>query len=283
VNRTAATTCLLALSACVISPPGALDELPSPWLVDRPRLLAISVEPPELTPDGSATIQVLLPDPRREADATVILGCEGYGLCPLDLGDVSVRDFGEQEWREHGAIGVVGLFDAVATGFEPLFEGLDDQQREEGISLGITVMAIPASATGKKARKKTDYDEVEAGFRSLTVRDAETLNRNPTLYGLLANGEATPASGWTVKSDQTLSLDVEVTPDSWEEYRDGETEWLDVQWFTDDGAFEWSGSTPGEPVEWTSPEERGQTGTIWAVVRDGRGGQVWVAREFTTR
>jgi hypothetical protein len=77
----------------------------------------------------------------------LLCGCVGLAGCVLT----------EEDWRAAGAIGVEGLFDAVAPGFEPMFEG------------------------------------------------------------------------------STVRLDVQVSDDSFEQTADGWTEWLDVQWYTDNG------------------------------------------------
>lgn len=299
VARTLAVASLATLATgCVIGGdkyPRPRD-LPESSLVDRPRVLAIQAEPPEVRPGDTVLFSALLADPFEEIGGSVWIAClDGGGFgCPVDLAGLGDNPTP----KELAAAGVIGF----TPGFEPAWDvpadaldGFSDEARLEGTSATVQVASFPAEG-GDTA--EVDFNDVEVAYKRLIVSEAITPNRNPVLETWRVDGNFVPSdSVVVVDAGQTYDLSVELTAESVEEYiyvnSDGveetRTEEPYLSWYANHGS--WPRSSLTVPLngydapletEWTAPDEP-TTGSWYVVVRDRRGGQAWLVQDYEVR
>jgi hypothetical protein len=167
---------------------------------------------------------------------------------------------------------------------------LDDLPRmtaKRAKTTSLTLSALPGD-TDLSAIDQLDQDDLlELGIKRLPVSESPTPNHNPDIRQLLIDGviDVMPGGVLTVQRGQTYSIDPILSDDAIEEYEylnsDGVTEpRVEEPYFTfyaTDGSYEVDYSLyPEGAVDWTAPvDPLADTLTIWAVVRDRRGGMGW--------
>lgn len=283
---------LLLVTACTLNGdeyPRPRD-LPSSTLVDRPRVLAIRAEPPELAPGERAVMSALLADPTGEIDLQLWLACppersSSFG-CLVDL---SVLD-GEPTPEELAAAGVIGFVPGLPPVLDVPATALDavpEEDREDGIYWTAQVMGFPEAAL---SGDEVDFNSVESAYKRVVVSTQASPNQNPDVAGLRVDDLLLPAQATLeVDAGASYALSVVLADDAVETYDyvtpDGVAELREeapfVLWYATGG--EWYNGTALYPALsdfWTAPNEPGAEGTLWAVVRDRRGGMGWWAQPW---
>ncbi len=287
-------TFLILLAGCVI---GGNDyqrprDLPSSHLVDRPRLLAIAVEPPELRPGDTATVAALLADADGEIDLQVWLACPpelatSFG-CAIDL-SVLTEDATPAELAEAGIIGFLPGFAPTLTVPPDALEGLDAADREKGLYWTVQMLGLPAAEEGQT---ELDFNEIESGHKRVVVSESLSPNLNPVAVGLRFDDQPLPpAAVVEIDAGASYLLSVDLDETTVETYTflnpagevEQRTEAPFVIWYATAGS--WYNGTSLYPTlsdTWTAPAEPGLEGAVWAVIRDRRGGMAWHEQRWRT-
>jgi len=294
-------TCALLLSAC-----GA--QFKPETLVDALRVLSITAEPPEVAPGESAQLDILQMDPSRPGGKTTVVwvGCEPD---PIDFNRSACNDTSALLQPTAFATfppGVRILGFGTRAGYasaRTLFDGLppEDPVRSNGTSgpvLGV-VIGEEVNPTSNDADLRELFGRIERqevqtvmSLTRVTVTERLERNHNPKLSALELDGVAVPKGAkLQLREGAKMKLFPRPTEDSRETYSvilpagpSERSETLVVSWYSTSGRFDQaridvsngaetqfiapgSSEVPDDPV----PEKR--TGTIWMVMRDGRGGQ----------
>lgn len=290
---------LLLCAGCVING----DKWPRPrdlspaWLVDRPRLLAVRADPPEVRPGEQATFEALLPTPGLDAPLTRIWfacppedpGGIGFG-CFLDLGGLDIDD--PADLFEQGLIGVEPGLPPRYTVAEGVLDDLTEPyDRQRGRHVLVQVAALPDDLEADDAGD-IDFNELEVGYKRLVVSEAPTPNRNPEVVALrVEDHEVEPGVVVHVEAGQRYDIEAVLADDAVETYdylnRHGDveqrTEEPYASWFATGGTITRSTTLhPHTWTTWTAPES-GERGTWYVVVRDRRGGMAWRTQEWAVR
>lgn len=259
------------------------------------RVLAVQAEPPEAQFDAQGNVQdvqlrILAVDPARGGLAFMTAS-----LCaPTDSRrcESGPRFDLPRTTRDHGtefATSVPGALIAPVVAFA------QSNDKLKGLN-GIRVMFALSVADG-------DPSGPVAADKILVYRKAGTApNHNPQLTGFALTVDG--AAAVSAAPDQTLGLKVGVNyglrpllaPGAREEYDTTDLrgnvvhlrEAPDYAFFTTPGA-QFDRDTAYEPVDGVAPPDglvrfealRAGSGTVWVVVRDGRGGESWLAVSWT--
>lgn len=293
-TRLLAGTLALTLTGCVIgseSYPRPRD-LPDSSLVDRPRILGIQAEPPEVRPGEIVTFSALVGDPDEVLDITIWLACTDGGTfgCDTDFGALS-EDASPEELAEAGVIGIEPFFDPVMEVPTDMLDDVPAENRLEGVQFTIQVAALPQSDdTGAEV----DFNDVEVAYKRLVISEATTPNHNPGLQNWRVDGAFVPDGGVViVDAGQEYDVSVELTEDSVEDYvyvnsegvSEDRSEEPYLTWYASNGAWNGNLTVPlngfDAPLEakWRAPDEPGE-GTWYVVARDRRGGQAWLTQSY---
>ncbi len=272
-----------------------VDEEPDPVLGTR-------AEP---RPGDTVTFSSLSYFPSDETyGGTAWVGClpEGelaYG-CEVDEDAFSAFDeLDESSSMLDFASAIETAREAGLLGFEPLFEpewsipdnaldSLSEEERLEGLNAFINVTLFPETEN----TEEMDNEDLEIGFKRMPVSEALTPNHNPDISDFVVAGVSLQgAAGFTARTGHTYIIEP-LVPDGHTEtytYKNsaGEDEYrsedLYFLWYTEAGAqktadyasFDQPLSLAEYPtVEWTAPSVPGVL-TLYAVVRDRRGGLGW--------
>jgi hypothetical protein len=290
---------LALLGGCVIGSnkyPRPRD-LPDEWLVDRVRILAIQANPPEVTPGQDVSFNALIPQPGiADPYAVAWLTCPpvddggiGYGCALPDLSSIETLDL--ESAAEIGLIGFQPFFDPFYTVPDDALDGFAEEDRAEGLYQLVNVTAIPPDYLDPEtAPSEVDFGEVEAAYKRLIISEARTPNRNPLLSRWVVDGFDIPENTTiTVEEGQVYTFETTVAESLVEEYvfitSEGAEEWRTeepyVNWYCTDGElYENLTLYPYLDVTWQAPAS-GTSGSLYAVVRDRRGGMAWIERKFT--
>lgn len=303
LSRATALCVVLASASCVIGN----DKYPRPrdlsevWFVDRTRILAIRADPPEVTPGQNATFSALVARPETTEpsdDVSLWLACsdeEGSGFgCDLSaLTGIDPANADLTALQEAGLIGFEPFLSPSYTPESALLDGLEGQDRLEGVYVTIAMSIFPASVFEDAADQALDFNEVESAYKRLVVSEATTPNNNPTIVSFVVAGTAVPAGAIVeVDPNQPYELSVLFSANTVETYQfvnsegrvEERVEEPYVGWFATGGTlFEEVTLFPYLEATWVSPEVSGTEGTWWAVVRDRRGGQAWITQRWRVR
>lgn len=279
---------LVLLASCVIN--GGKHQRPrdleESWSITKPRLLGVRSFPAEPRPGDTVTFEGLLVDPTDTIETVLWLAC------PTDGGG---NGFGCTQDDDTELVGIEPFQAPSYTVPVDLLDGLSEQERREGAYILVQVTGLPAIDPAQLADfdfEDIDFNEVEAGYKRLVVSEATTPNSHPVLGAFTADGEPL-AEGAVLEVDpsQEVEIGVQLDEDTIETYEylntDGElevrTEQPYVTWYTDAGELEEAATLyPFLEATWVAPEESGDL-TIWAVVRDRRGGQDWASLTLRVR
>lgn len=279
--------------------------------VSKLRTLAIQAEPPEIGPGESATFSTLTVNPSSEEpiayrwEACLFTdGPDAYYACSAteQAGVVGIS-LGNQPEAElnYDSLTAVGLdISAICASLEgievPDFIALPDCTR--GLPLTIRLVATQGSVT--EVSKKT--------FTLLRPEEAERddVNTSPvsgelTLDGQLAQGQVLAADSSLDEVELLLDVDLRQAqtyeppaPRASGGRLDAEVEDLNVAWFTTHGTLKYArtyyaqGITPDTELGSNTLDlrageepETGEMITLWAVLRDDRGGISWRSWSFS--
>jgi len=285
-------------------------------LVDSLRVLAITAEPPEVSPGESAQLDILQLDPSRPGGKTTVVwvGCEPD---PIDFNRSACNDTSALLQPTAFAtfppgVRVLGFGNRAGyASASTLFDGLspEDPVRANGTSgpvLGVVIgEEVKPTSSDEELRVlfgRIERQEVQTvmALTRVTVTERATRNHNPKISALKVDGVAVPKDArLQLREGSTVTLEPELVEGSRETYTlqlpsgpSDKSETLVVSWYSSAGRFDQarldvsmpgavtkfiapgSAQVPEDPV----PEKR--TGTLWSVVRDGRGGQHFVTVPF---
>ena len=254
------------------------------WQIDRLRVLAAAAEPAEPRPGDTVTFSSLTVSPAEPWGGTVWLACEGITPCTLDPSALS----------DSGATS-----DAALIGFEPdlppslivpldFLDALEPDARQEG---AITMLSIIAFLEGFDLQSaEADFEDLAADaeitYKRLPVSEAITPNHNPTIVGLEVEGVPV-AEGTLVELDrgQPYTITPVLSEDSLEAYTYRNTDGVEearveqpwFTWYLQEGAFDQAYTLyPEVDVDYYAPTSpKAESGSLWVVVRDRRGGMAW--------
>jgi hypothetical protein len=267
-------------------------------IVDQPRVLAITSEPPEVLPGATATLTALVASPKGPlttvpawslcdapkpptVDNAVADGCVEDQVLPLGDGASITAPIPMDACRTFGP-------DVASAGFRPrdpdptggYYQPIRAAVPSLDLAFGFTrITCNLANAPGDVAQQyKTTY----------------VANTNPTLTALTLDG-ALPAS---VAPDSDVTLSIGWPADAVESYlyydQTSQTlitrrESMRVSWFATAGALAVDASAVSESdsatsvsTTWHTPSSGGPA-FLWVVLRDSRGGIATASAALTVR
>ncbi len=267
---------LLAAAACA---PPVVDE---PWLIDAARVLAVTVEPPEAPPGARISLRAFVAAPGGQLDSAELhwAPCEqprpfsqNESVNPACIGRLADAPGAGLTTVVALAIDVCARFgpdapsegvrprDADATGgfYQPVGVRLDDAASFAFVRLWCRPAGI-------------SLDLAQAWARAARPNTTPTFTLLAAIAGHPARFEALPAGAaidlfadWSSSPEELYVL---VAPGSGT--LQTATERYDVSWFVTTGTITSARSSSGTG-RWQLPAEPGE-GTLWAVLRDDRGG-----------
>jgi hypothetical protein len=296
---------------------GCDEEFKPASVVDKLRVLAARSEPAEINPGKVAQLTGLVVDPTRAAKPTVFwIACDpdpfnqGRTACATTdtFEDPSSLDLSSGELPP--GMHFIGLGDraaylAPADLFAPV--PADSPVRQDGTVALILMLAIgeevsplapkeELAAVFERVRNK-ETDAVIGLFR-IIVSEKPVANLNPE-FATLRYGDDSPPPGAHLlfRPDEKRDVVVTATDASYETYKQKEpdtglvekTERIQVAWYGSGGRFSedaWAldssvaeeYTAPGyDPVDLVTKDRQG---TLWAVLRDSRGGITWTEQRF---
>ncbi len=291
----------LSLTGCPIGNnkyPRPVDLNPA-WKVDRLRVLGIRAEPPEAKPGELVSFQALVVDPESSASVTAWLACapdEGstdFG-CALD----SDFDFTSASADDLTDAGFIGFEPTIPPRYVPpasLLDGLDEGfEADRGVQVTIQILVLPQTVVEHGFEDGFDFNQVEAAFKRLIVSDDDSPNANPDVAGFAVDGMPIPPGTIAeVDRSQVYEIGLALQDGAVEAYvytnEEGAIEERVEQpyalWYTTGGdLLEDATLFPFLEATWRAPGEDGpEEGTLWAVVRDRRGGLAWSSLQWRIR
>ena len=312
-------TARLATLALVLAAATGCDrEFAPPTLVDKLRILGARAAPPEIRPGRVAALEGLVVDPSRPGRTFSLfwLACDpdpynlNRGTCTdlslfedpsasLDLstGELppGLRGVGLDDRAAYAA--PAGTFDVL----EP-----EDPRRAEGTVAQVLMLAVgePVSPLATQEELARVFERVRAketqaavGVFRVRVSESAAPNQNPELVEVRYGDDAPPPGAHVLlEAGANVPLQVSVSEASLETYTqqapqgaEEKVEGMRVSWYSTSGRFtqekfvlgselpmEFEAPGPGRPED--VPEGRG--GTLWAVLRDPRGGVAWREQPF---
>jgi hypothetical protein len=278
-------------------------------LVEDLRVLGVRSTPADLAPGETARLEALTPDPSGRPTTVLWLGCEAdpFNLNRTACADTQLLDdpasFVGGELPN--GVSLIGFNQTAAYSTPPtLFDVLpaEDSRRVSGTVGQVLALAVAEAispfATQPELEalfdrvKRKELKSVVSIFR-VHVSESPERNANPVLGSLTVDGLAWPEGApLAVTPGAPVTVDLEVPDADFEPYTsltpDGPVasqERLLVAWYSTSGRLEPPRAalredvktvfTPPGSGDVTDPVPAARTGTLWAVVRDTRGGQSW--------
>jgi hypothetical protein len=273
-------------------------------LVDGLRVLAVTTSPPEVEPGQSAQLDILQLDPSRPGGKTTVVwvGCEPD---PIDFNRSACNDTSALLQPTAFAtfppgVRLLGFGTRAAYASAPtLFDGLapEDPVRSNGTSGPVLAVVI-----GEEVKPTSTDEELRVLFGRIERQEIQTVmaltrvtvtqrmkkNQNPKLAAFEVDGVPQPKGAkLQLHEGATVTLLPRVTDDSRELFSvllpsgpEEKSETLVASWYSTSGRFDQArvDVSEGALTKFIVPEKR--TGTLWTVVRDGRGGQFFEALPF---
>lgn len=298
---------LLLMSGC------GYESMAPSWLIDRTRILAVQAEVAgqpglaEPRPGDFVTFRSLTANPVYGDFAVTWMGClpdeaSSFG-CDVDIDAVSalfevdLESLTNEELlallaeaQEAGFLGFEPYFSPFLQVPEDVLDGLEEDQKLEGIYYFLTLSAFPLEEDDQGELVDVDVSEddslVELAYKRMPVSEATTPNHNPEVTSFQVDDYPVAADQLLhVTAGQTYTVNPVLGETALEEYRyvasDGTEETrIEEPYFTfyaTGGGFDYNFSLlPNSSVEWTAPDDPDGTGhRVWVVVRDRRGGMGW--------
>ncbi len=264
------------------------ENLSQAWQIDRLRILAVASEPAEPRPGDFVTFSALTVSPNVAVAATVWTMCADAGSdeygCTGDAGAIDVSGdpeaFDYDAFVAAGGIGIEPFLPPTWTVPADLLDHLDADAKREGTTALLNLLAVPDQENVGEA-------DVEIAFKRVPVSLAETPNHNPGLTGWRVDGNAlAPDATVTLSRGQTYEIEPILSEDAVENYvyrtKEGadedRTEEPYFSWYLEEGLFDQPNSLyPTVSVAYAVPAKpTADSGTVWAVMRDRRGGMAWL-------
>lgn len=226
------------------------DFTEHPEVVDRLRVLGIVTEPPETTPGATVTLSGLVADPFGPRDPY-----RGWFLCPT-IGTSEIEG-DPQACADRAQRVSLGEGDTITWQIPDDFEIPPGEVIDLFIALEVAVGA-----------------ERDIASKKIRLSASATPNANPSLDAVLLDGTPLVAPRAVTWND-VHSIAIEASGDA--------EDFLEAEVFVSAGTFDELGNRGAAPftTSWFLEGERPTGGTIWALVRDGRGGTAFAAREVT--
>jgi len=257
-------------------------DLPSGHTVDRPRVLAIRLEPPEAAPGDTVTATALFPDPLDQVDVHLWLAC------PPEL----ATSIGCGVTADDGLIGMEPGRPPSLTLPDTALDGVEPNQLGSGIYWNVQVMGVPQDfiTNPPTDASSLDFNQIESAYKRLVVSTNPQPNRNPDLVGFkLDDADVAPDAIMSVRAGQRYKVEIVYADDAVEDYTYTTSDGVEEQrteepyatWYSTAG--HWANPFAMYPygyTHWDAPTEVGVEGQLWAVVRDRRGGMGWAERAF---
>ena len=206
------------------------DELSEPWQLDRTRILAVrpTVQgDPDIVlgtraegrPGETLSFEALTYTPDDEPIGGVMwIACldeeNPNDGCNLDDSDGKDKDDVDLD-AESGFIGFEPFLSPVLPIPEGVLDSIPEEEREEGISALVNVIAIPESEMEKfedededEEDLKLDVDDYEIAFKRVPVSESPTPNHNPDIVDFVVAGERLDgAAGFTARTEKTYVIE----------------------------------------------------------------------------
>lgn len=260
----------------------AASELSQPWTIDRTRVLAVKATPAEAAPGESVRLRALAVDPVDGIQAILWFGClidesSSFGCDDLEL------------------LGVTEPGGAMPTFETPtdLLEDLSEDEQLEGMNFLVQFLAVPngvdLEAFAADESAGDDLSAVgESGYKRVPISLSPTPNDNPEISGLIGEGGLSIGNNDTLvlSPGQTYELEALLPDSAIQEYSYRNSDGVDedrveepyINLYATEGDFDqpWK-LYPNLNFEYTAPENpASESGTLWIVVRDRRGGMSWI-------
>lgn len=284
--------CALGLCAAACTP-----SFQSASQITDLRILAVQAEPPEALVDLDAgtvpdvQLQILVVDPKPHSDGLM----QGQLCFPTDTLQCGTQSL-SLPTQQH-PVGQPFIYEVRVPGALLVAALQDDKLKGLG---GIRVQSTLEVADGDphgavKAEKLLLYNAARAGY---------VPNHNPAIDGLVLSkgaqpsGSLSPGQPLRVQVGETIGLLPTHQPDQAESYCTTDLTGKQIC-LTEQLVYSFFSTEPGDldadsaydPLPGTPPPPDGLvrftalaagTGTLWVVVRDGRGGQSWTSFGWTT-
>ena len=284
------------LAGCVINS----DKYPKPrdlssaTLVDRPRLLGIKVEPPEVAPGESANVSALVADPGNEMAFNLWVTCpadtaSSFG-CPPTFAALDLETATEEELAEAGIIGFEPFFSPVYDAPADALSNLPEDEKKEGIYQMVHSFSLPEEVDGMDDGQ-FDFNQIESGYKRLVVSEADTPNANPQITSWTIDGQVVGSDDEIiVRAGEKIELGIVLSETSIESYtyinQDGVSEERVEEpyanWYSTHGSVNEAVTLhPFLQADWVAPNEPISQGVWWVVLRDRRGGLTWSEQSYS--
>ncbi len=278
---------LMRISTCVLLALGCTDSLPEVSRVDKLRLLAVRLDPPEVAPGEMAMVAPLAFDPARRPVVFAWAACDPRLLLedPADCtGALAVSLLDNGDGRAMFSVdGVLATFRGRPAPAAP------DPAAAAALAEGRRIV-LPLVL-----KVRAGNDTITAVKRLVWSPGASARNHNPQVLYVVASRQPLDEqiarripAGLTVPVGVVQQgLDFEVHDPDGAGPEGPRPERHHAHWFATAGTFLHDETVSGQTVdgprseenEWTAPEEAG-TVRLWVVVTDGRGGETWEERPF---
>jgi hypothetical protein len=256
------------------------------WLVDRPRLLAVRAEPPEVRPGERAIFRVLVASADGELDASAVVWSVCTAPLPLtESGAVSSACLGTLPASGRGDAASIATSPDACGRFGPIASPDVQRAREPDATGGYyQPIRVQYGEESAFALQRLRCPLAQASLQVAQDFDRRYLvNSNPAISSFTASR---PLEGIPAGASVDLSLawdagSLERFPvlDPASLSLVDQQESMAVSWYATAGALDVArtGSTGTETANrWTAPRQAGRV-YLWAVLRDSRGGIAWAA------
>jgi len=274
------------------------------------RVLAIRADPPELAPGAVARLSSVVVAPSAAQKTLIWLACDpdpsqlDQSECAkyatleeaADLGDVSSLPEGVKPL----GFGTEAVYQAPANLFAQVAS--DDPRRTRGVLTVVLMMAVAAPLPATPEELQALMEKVRSGeipsllsIKRIRISEESVHNENPVLESVRLGDEVLTGSGarpTKVRPGQLYTLVGNAAEGSAERFQQldpfgnlvEKDEPLLVSWFSTAGLFSVTRTPAGDdsqrfivPQPFDEPPAGGRV-TLYAVLRDGRGGVDWLQR-----
>ncbi|MBI2062020.1 MAG: hypothetical protein HYT87_20085 [Nitrospirae bacterium] len=280
-----------SLITAVLSTACGIDQ-GEPTFVDKPRILAMKAEPPEIQREGESRLSALvaLPDDFDPSAPPPLLL---WGLCEL-TGTVTGQSCADPESAK--VLGAGGPEESIPiadpTPPPPILSG-DGEKNHQGISAPpeFSMQPLPVPVPFLIGLFAKAGDREMKAFKRFIVSGSTNPNRNPVITDVMIDG-APLADLSALEPEREYTLEVQVPEDAAQSYADlsptgggrEKTEDLFIAWFSTAEGLEKDRSF-GVPYEnkWRAPRKPPESGKVrfWVVLHDSREGVDWKSFDLT--
>lgn len=259
------------------------------WQIDRLRVLAVATEPAEPRPGDTVTFDALILSPAEPLAGSAWFVCDAASSddfgCEIDESLFEGADPTTMDPAALAAAGFIGFLPLLPPTWTVPADYLDELTPEaqlEGTFAMTYIAALPEVADGEELAE----DDVELAYKRVPVSLATTPNHNPVVLGWTIDGMPVAAEA-EVRLDpgQAYTVSVVLDDTSVETYTfvdstgaaEERVEEPYFSFYLQEGEFNQADSLwPYAEVVYFAPADPElDTQSLWAVVRDRRGGMAW--------